>query len=133
MLTIWKTINNERDKTMAFNREKLEQIANARSAENIRRAEERKQNREWMRMSQDIALGIHRHLRLTNTTQRDFAERLGVSPAYVGKLLKGRENLTLETIWKIQEVLGITFFQSPYRYILPETEKSIVAEEINIP
>lgn len=118
---------------MAFDREKLEQIANVRPAENIRRAEERKQNREWMRMSQEIALGIHRHLRLTKTSQREFAEQLGVSPAYVGKLLKGRENLTLETIWKIQEVLGISFFQSPYHYTLPETEKSIVAEEIIMP
>jgi len=113
---------------MALNREKLEQMAKPRPAENVQRTHERKQNRAWMRMSQDIALGIHRHLRLTNTTQRDFAERMGVSPAYVGKLLKGRENLTLETVWKIQEVIGVSFFQSPYHYTLPEEERCIVAE-----
>lgn len=101
---------------MALNRQRLDAVATPRPAENIRRAKARNENREWMRMSQDIALGIHRHLRLTNTTQKEFAERMGVSPAYVGKLLKGRENLTLETIWKIQEQLGITFFSSPFRY-----------------
>lgn len=101
---------------MALNRQRLDAVATPRPAENIRRAKARNENREWMRMSQDIALGIHRHLRLTNTTQKEFAERMGVSPAYVGKLLKGRENLTLETIWKIQEQLGITFFSSPFHY-----------------
>lgn len=31
---------------------------------------------------------------------------MGVSPAYVGKLLKGQENLTLETISNIESVIG---------------------------
>ena len=87
---------------MALDRNKLEAMAKPRPTENIRRSKERNEDREWMRMSQEIALGIHRHLRLTNTTQKEFAKQMGVSPAYVGKLLKGRENLTLETIWKIQ-------------------------------
>lgn len=114
---------------MAFNRQKLDAVAKARPTENVSRSMERAKNREWMRMSQDIALGIHRYLRTTNMTQKEFAERMGVSPAYVGKLLKGRENLTLETIWKIQELIEISFFHSPYCY--PEfhdSSQSIVAE-----
>lgn len=115
---------------MALDRNKLESMAKPRPTENITRSRERSENREWMRMSQDIALGIHRHLRLTNTTQKEFAERMGVSPAYVGKLLKGRENLTLETIWKIQELLGLTFFLSPFRYRdTYEEQCACVAEE----
>lgn len=116
---------------MALDRNKLEAMAKPRPSENVRRAKERKENREWMRMSQEIALGIHRYLRLTNTTQKEFAERMGVSPAYVGKLLKGRENLTLETIWKIQELLGLSFFSSPFRYQeVYEPSHSFAAEEI---
>lgn len=115
---------------MALDRNKLESMAKPRPTKNITRSKERSENREWMRMSQDIALGIHRHLRLTNTTQKEFAERMGVSPAYVGKLLKGRENLTLETIWKIQELLGLTFFLSPLHYRDTfEEQSAYVAEE----
>lgn len=116
---------------MALNRQQLDAMAKPRPAENIRRAKERAENREWMRMSQNIALGIHRHLRLTNTTQKEFAEQMGVSPAYVGKLLKGRENLTLETIWKIQSLLGLSFFSSPLHY-QDESEFAVgyVAEEM---
>lgn len=101
---------------MGLNRQRLDAMAKPRPTENVRRAKERTENCEWMRMSQDIALGIHRYLRLTNTTQKEFAERMGVSPAYVGKLLKGRENLTLETIWKIQELIDVSFFSFPFRY-----------------
>ncbi|MCQ2247363.1 MAG: helix-turn-helix domain-containing protein, partial [Bacteroidaceae bacterium] len=101
---------------MALNRQRLDEVAKPRPKENERRSMERAENREWMRMSQDIALGIHRYLRLSNMTQREFAERMGVSPAYVGKLLKGLENLTLETIWKIQELIGVSFFSFPFRY-----------------
>lgn len=116
---------------MQLNRKKLDAIAKPRIEESLKRAKERKENREWMRMSQNIALGIHRHLRLTNTTQKEFADRMGVSPAYVGKLLKGRENLTLETIWKIQELLGVSFFISPFHYQeIYDSSPVCVAEDI---
>lgn len=114
---------------MALNRQQLDAVAKPRPAKNVRRSQERTENHEWMRMSQDIALGIHRHLRLTNTTQKEFAERMGVSPAYIGKLLKGRENLTLETIWKIQELLGVSFFSSPFHYKIHDTSPAYVAED----
>lgn len=81
-------------------------------------------------MSQDIALSIHRHLRISGMTQKEFAEKMGVSPAYVGKLLKGQENLTLETIWKIQQLLGITFFVSPFINSVPEDYMGAVAESM---
>lgn len=115
---------------MGVNRQQLDAVAKPRPAENIRRAKERADNREWMRMSQDIALGIHRHLLMTNTTQKEFAERMGVSPAYVGKLLKGRENLTLETVWKIQKLIGVSFFSFPFHYQVPDSASAYVAEDI---
>lgn len=53
---------------MALNRERLDAVAKPRPEECVRRAKERAKNREWMRMSQDIALGIHRHLRNLQTS-----------------------------------------------------------------
>ena len=38
---------------------------------------------------------------------------MDVSPQYINKVVKGNENLTLETISKIESVLGITLIEIP--------------------
>lgn len=91
---------------MGFNIDKLKEIAVPRSEAAKESARTRRENREYLRMSQDIALCIHYYLRKSNMTQKELADKLGVSPVYVGRLLKGGENLTLETICKLQKVLG---------------------------
>lgn len=91
---------------MGFNIDKLKEIAVPRSEAAKESARTRRENREYLRMSQDIALCIHYYLRKSNMTQKELADKLGVSPVYVGRLLKGGENLTLETICKLQNVLG---------------------------
>jgi transcriptional regulator with XRE-family HTH domain len=40
----------------------------------------------------------------------DLAERLGVSPQYVSKLLSGTENLSLKSVANIQDRLGVKCF-----------------------
>ena len=69
-------------------------------------AEDRYENREARRYSSLIALAVRRELRLKGITQQAFAEQLGFSAQYLGKILKGKENLTLETIGKLERVLG---------------------------
>lgn len=90
---------------MAFDLNKLAEVAKPRSEAAIERARLRRQNRDWIRMSQDIALFLHYYLRNSGMTQKELADKMGVSAVYVGKLLKGSENLTLETICKIQGVI----------------------------
>ena len=101
---------------MAFDLNKLAEVAKSRSEATRERARSRKENRDWLRMSQDIALSLHYYLRTSNMTQKELAEKMGVSAVYVGKLLKGGENLTLETISKIQKVIGeeLVFVAKPY-------------------
>ena len=91
---------------MAFNVNKLAEMAKPRSEDAKKRAIDRKENREWLRMSQDIALCLHYYLRNAGMSQKELAEKMGVSAVYVNKLLKGGENLTLETICKIQKAIG---------------------------
>lgn len=103
---------------MGFDLDKLTKIAKPRSEKAQNMAQSRKENREWLRMSQDIALSLHYYLRKMKMTQKDLAEKMGVSPTYIGKLLKGQENLTLETICNLQNVTGkelISVFR-PYEY-----------------
>ena len=101
---------------MAFNPERLAAIAKPRSEEAKEKARFRKENRDWLRMSQEIALCLHYYLRNAGLTQKELADKMGVSAVYVGKLLKGGENLTLETICKIQNVIceNIVTVAKPY-------------------
>jgi len=45
-------------------------------------------------------------------TQTALAEIMNCSQQYVSKILKGQENLSLESIWKIESVLGIDLVSS---------------------
>ena len=44
-------------------------------------------------------------------TQKQLAELMGCSQQYVSKVLKGQENLSLETMWKIEDCLHISILQ----------------------
>jgi transcriptional regulator with XRE-family HTH domain len=71
----------------------------------------------WRRRSFRIALRILTEIREQKTvngmTQKRLADALDVSPQYINKVLRGQENLTLETISKIEQVLGITLIEIP--------------------
>ena len=54
----------------------------------------------------DLAEQIYQILALENITNIDFAERLGVTPDRVTKLLRGDGTLTLATVAKIAHLLG---------------------------
>lgn len=119
---------------MGFNLEKLAEMAKPRSDKAPEVVQRRRDSREWLRMSQDIALCLHYYLRKMKMTQKDLSEKLGVSPTYVGKLLKGQENLTLETISNLQRVIGqelISVFH-PYEYkdVLTKTHMSVSKDAV---
>ena len=101
---------------MTFNLEKLASLAKPQNEKEKEQARFRKENRDWLRMSQEIALCLHYYLRNAGLTQKELADKMGVSAVYVGKLLKGGENLTLETICKIQNVIceNIVTVAKPY-------------------
>ncbi|MCD6180436.1 MAG: helix-turn-helix transcriptional regulator [Bacteroidales bacterium] len=73
----------------------------------IEKANKRQENKEWLKHSQKIALKVLRTLRKEKISQKNLAEIIGVSPQYVNKIVKGKENLTLETISKLEKALAI--------------------------
>ena len=75
-------------------------------------AQWRRENRRWLRYSGYIALMVHSRLEELSLSQKELAERLACSPQYVSKLLKGSENLTLDTISKLEECLGLDLVHS---------------------
>ena len=71
-------------------------------------AEFRTANRSWLRYSQHIAMVMLDKMEEQGLTQKSLAEKMGCSQQYVSKILKGRENLSIETLCKIEDALQIT-------------------------
>jgi ribosome-binding protein aMBF1 (putative translation factor) len=67
----------------------------------------RKANKDWLRKSADIALRILDALEELGWNKAKLATELGVSPQQVSKYVKGEENFKLETLCKLEKVLGI--------------------------
>ena len=67
---------------------------------------------------------ILKHLKKGGISQKQLAEMVNVSPQQINKIVKGSENLTLETISKIEDALGIKLldvnsFEQTVPYELP--------------
>jgi transcriptional regulator with XRE-family HTH domain len=77
----------------------------------IEKANYREQNQEWLDISAEIAIKVLRELRAKSLTQKDLAEKMNVSPQYINKIVKGNENLSLETICKLEKALNISLVQ----------------------
>lgn len=70
-------------------------------------AEYRQKNKSWLRYSQMIALTMLDKMENMGLTQKMLAERMGCSQQYISKILRGKENLSLETLCKIEEALEL--------------------------
>lgn len=70
-------------------------------------------NKDWLNKSALIAIKILSTLRSQSITQKALAESIGVTPQYINKVVKGYENLSLETICKIERSLGISLIAVP--------------------
>ena len=95
------------------NENKVQQFfSNAKKDESwLKKAQWRKENRHWLDRSFDIAVEVLAAIKSRKMTQVELAEKLGVSAQYVNKLLKGQENLTLDTIGKLEKVLSISLIE----------------------
>ena len=65
----------------------------------------------WLLYSRKIAIKIALAMKQQNLSRQDVADRMGCSPQYVSRLLKGEENLSLETICKLEKALNISILQ----------------------
>ena len=75
----------------------------------------RMENKAWLRYSQAIAMIVLDAMEETGLTQKALAEKMGCSQQYVSKILKGKENLSIETLCKIEVALGLS--------LLPQMEE----------
>ncbi len=98
------------------NRENLDKFKNLVSKETsgwIQDAQWRQKNEAWLAKSFQIAVRVLYILRERSITQKELAEKMAVSPQHVNKILKGQENLSLETIDKLEKALNISLIEIP--------------------
>jgi len=81
------------------------------------KAEWRRENGRWLRYSGFIALTVMRRLEELKMSQKELAKKMNCSPQYVSKLLKGSENLTLDTISKLEEFLDLDLVRTALTHV----------------
>ena len=72
-------------------------------------ATKRRENRRWLKYSQEIAIFLHDKMEELGLTQTALAERMNCTQQYISRILKGKENLSLETITRLEDAIGIKF------------------------
>jgi transcriptional regulator with XRE-family HTH domain len=84
-------------------------------------ADYRLKNHKWLRYSGSVAIRALAAMEdKEGMTQKQLAEIMGVSPQQINKILKGHENLTLESIAKLSEALGVELISFPeFKYSAP--------------
>jgi Helix-turn-helix len=79
----------------------------------------RANNQVWLERSAKIAIRILSKLRENRTvgkypsSQKELAELMQVTPQQVNKIVRGSENLTLETIVRLEQSLSIILVEIP--------------------
>lgn len=90
---------------------RLSAYASATPSKWREKAEARLTNKEWLRYSQRIAMMMLDKMEELGLTQKSVAERMGCSQQYISRVLKGTENLSIETISKIESALGLQILE----------------------
>ena len=88
-------------------------------------AEWRRDNWSWLRHSQKIAVKVLLQMKQEGLTQKALAERMDCTQQYVSKILKGKENMSLDTLSKLEDALGINLMIYDEQVAYP----NMVAEE----
>ena len=97
--------------TMKKMQNRLSAYASATPSKWRKKAEARLANKEWLRYSQNIAMMMFDKMDELGLTQKAVAERMGCSQQYISRVLKGTENLSIETISKIESALELQILE----------------------
>ena len=80
-------------------------------------AQWRRDNEYWLKYARYITLQVLHAMDEQSVTQVELAKRMGCTQQYVSNLLKGSSNMTLETIARLENALGIDLVKSALTYV----------------
>jgi ribosome-binding protein aMBF1 (putative translation factor) len=107
------TIMNNKGTTIT-NRSNFSLLVTPNENNTLKRNKERIKNRDMLKESQNIALKVLMQLDQLGWSQKDLALKMEVSPQQISKIVSGKENLTIETQIKLQNILDIPILASYY-------------------
>jgi transcriptional regulator with XRE-family HTH domain len=118
------------------NKEKFLALVSNEKTDTLEKNRERIRNRAMLRESQQVAIKVLVKLDNLGWSQKDLAAKMGISPQQVSKIVSGKENLTIETLIKLQDILNIPILASFYEnqknnFILTLERKTIKISEKN--
>lgn len=112
------------------NTKKFLDLVSERDSRWLEKAKWREENEDWLDVSFSIAVKMLSALNTNKKAdtfprnQKELAEAMGCSAQYVNKLLRGQENLQIETICKVQRILNVKLIEVPKA----EIKKTVVYE-----
>jgi DNA-binding XRE family transcriptional regulator len=107
---------------MNNNLENFLKLVSDKPSDLISKLEWRQANQFWLDRSAAVAVKILSKLRFNRNanikpgTQKELADLMNVSPQHINKIVRGEENLTIETITKIELTLKITIFEDSKKF-----------------
>ena len=111
------------------NKEKFLQLVSAEDTKTIAEVKQRIRNRAMLRESQHIAIKVLMKLDELGWAQKDLAKAMDVSPQQITKIVSGKENMTIETQIKLQNILDIPVLASYYENKKTEMDEWILTIE----
>jgi plasmid maintenance system antidote protein VapI len=114
------------------NKEKFLALVSEQDSRTMERNRERIRNRAMLRESQQIALKVLMKLDELGWTQKDLAKAMEVSPQQITKIISGKENLTIETQIKLQNILDIPVLASYYENKMTENNQWVFTVEKSV-
>ena len=108
---------------------KFDALVTGKQSNFLKESEEIIKNEEWLVASAGVIFMLLDFMKqqTPKMTKAKLAEELGVSPQYVGKVLHGRENMTLQTRTKIAVVMGMSFWE-----LIAELSSQLAMDEVNV-
>ena len=86
------------------NKEKFLALTTQENTGTLDRIKFRLENRSWLKRSQAVAIKVLVRLDELRLTQRDLATKMNVKPQYINRIVKGGENLTLDTLDRLRSL-----------------------------
>lgn len=91
--------------------DKFEKLVSNEPSNFLSKLEYYRANKKWINQSSKVAINVLEALKEKGLSQKDLAQKMNVSAQQVNKILRGQQNLTLETISKLETTLEISLIE----------------------
>lgn len=107
------TLKHLKFKPMTQNKklEKFAKLVSDKPSNFLAKLEYYETNKKWLENSTKIAISVLEALKEKDWSQKDLAEKMNVSAQQINKIVKGQQNLTFETVGKLEGALEISLIE----------------------